>query len=541
MGGKYIDLLSPNDIIQVLTKNLAFNLKAVGKNIFFLCPFHDDHHPSFCFSPRYKLFKCFSCNNFNQGKPGDIFILISQYKRISFLKALEEVGKMGFFSFNAIKKEEEKKKKDNNFLVTLITDIYHYNLWTKEGNIVYQYLVKKRRIKEEIIKTFLLGCTIQEKQLTNLIFNEEKFDFFTQTHIGLWQISSEGNESEGEIKDFFPVYRLVFPLKNELGEIVTWATRRITLGEDNKYCFLPGFEEKKKSDFLYNFFEAKHSIEKEIFLVEGFFDVISLTQIGVTNCIALLGTNISYQQIKLLQSLEKRIILFLDSDIAGREATIKIIISLLIKGIDCETVSLIYSGDPDKLCNENNDLENIKSVLNSRTNPYKFVIQHFFEKNKVKNNPQRTGNFIRNVAEIFSSCFSVPYSFLIEEIQQLTNWERRTISSFFSRGNYLALLAKDLLKDFFQLKIAFLEERILNWCLRNWNCFFLIFNSNFFFENEKIRRTYQAFIYNYYNGISFCKLEKKDPDNQAISLNNIISLLKQTENIKTFRDFYEKN
>ncbi|CAG8616976.1 2977_t:CDS:2, partial [Scutellospora calospora] len=108
------------------------------------------------------------------------------------------------------------------------------------------------------------------------------------------------------------------------GKIVAFAARKV--GEiptgEGKYKYLPSYQYYQKSSLLYNYPVAKKSRSEECYLVEGFFDVISLAKLGVENCLALLGTNLSEEQTKLLAELKKRIILFLDSDKAGQEATI---------------------------------------------------------------------------------------------------------------------------------------------------------------------------------------------------------------------------
>lgn len=536
---KYTNLLSTNDIIQILTKNLGFQLKAVGKSIFFLCPFHDDHNPSFCFSPTYKLFRCFSCNNFNQGRSGNIFNLLAQYKNIEFIDAVKEIGGMGFFSYDIIEKDEKKKKKNDNFFVNLVTNIYHYNLLTKEGNPVFRYLTIKRKISLETIKNFLLGCTTQKKQLANLILNEEKFSSFVRNNSDLWYISTITEE----IKDFFPVSSVVFPLKDESGEITSWAIRNlIFLNEKNKYCFLPGFE---KSNFLYNFFEIKHSKEEECFLVEGFFDVISLFQKGITNCVGLLGTGMSSKQLCLLKNLKKRIVLFLDNDKAGREASVKILISLLIEKIDCEIVSTdFYFDDPDNLCSQTktDDPKTFKEILNKRVNPYSFIIKYLYEENQIKENPQRIKSFIHNVIKTFYNC-PVSHFFLIKQLQQLIpiEKEKENMISLSSNDKTLALPPKVLLKNFFEVKLKILEKNLINLCFKSKDCFLLIFNINFSFENEDTKKIFQVLVYNYYNGCLSYNLKSKVLISRAIYLNIATSLLKQIEKIKIFPNLYEKN
>jgi DNA primase len=146
-----------------------------------------------------------------------------------------------------------------------------------------------------------------------------------------------------------------------------------------KYKYLPSCQYYQKSSLLYNYSTAKKIQKEEYYLVEGFFDVISLTKLGVENCLALLGTNLSEEQLKLLIELKKRIILFLDSDQAGQEATINVAVKLLLREIDCEIIKNNHLGDPDEICRQS-DKESIQTILQNRENPYLFILNYYFVK-----------------------------------------------------------------------------------------------------------------------------------------------------------------
>ena len=163
---------------------------------------------------------------------------------------------------------------------------------------------------------------------------------------------------------------------------------------------------------------AKENREGEVYLVEGFFDVISLTQLGIENCIAILGTNLSEDQISLLTSLQKKIVLFLDGDKAGREATISNLVKLLLREIDCEVGGGDYKGDPDEICYQHSK-ESIQNLLKRRANPYLFVLDYYFSKWEVAENPQRITYFVREVAKIFQNFKLNVREFLIKKVNLL--------------------------------------------------------------------------------------------------------------------------
>jgi DNA primase len=174
---------------------------------------------------------------------------------------------------------------------------------------------------------------------------------------------------------------LIIPLANSEGKIVAFASRKTGAipPDEGKYKYLPSYQHYQKSALLYNYSVVKKSRAEECYLVEGFFDVISLSKLGIENCVALLGTNLSDEQIRLLRGLKKRIILFLDSDKAGQEATVDVIKKLLLQEFDCETVKNDYQGDPDEICRQQGK-EVVQNILGNRKNPYLFILDYYFTK-----------------------------------------------------------------------------------------------------------------------------------------------------------------
>ncbi|CAI2173565.1 602_t:CDS:2 [Funneliformis geosporum] len=309
--------------------------------------YNPDKNPSCSFEPNRKIFTCFTCGF----KASDIFNFWAQYQKITLEAAAEEIGQMGYFPLSILreKKQEEQKEKNKVFyLLSLITDIYQHNLLTQAG-------------REDLL-------------VTNLV------------------LVTENNR----VCDFFPTQHLIIPLTNSESKIVAFAARKI--GEiptgEGKYKYLPSYQYYQKSSLLYNYPTAKKNRTEECYLVEGFFDVISLHKLGIENCLALLGTNLSETQIKLLIELKKRIILFLDSDKAGREAAVNVAVKLLLKEVDCEVIKGNYEGDPDEVCQQQT-------------------------KEKVGNNPQRISRFVSEMAEVFRKFKPSIYDFLITKISSL--------------------------------------------------------------------------------------------------------------------------
>ncbi|CAG8549525.1 4753_t:CDS:1, partial [Racocetra fulgida] len=267
----------------------------------------------------------------------------------------------------------EKPEEDRlNDLLSLVKDIYQHNLLTSQGRETLNYLQTQRRLTPQLIDRFSLGCSISNKQLTSLLFSVQEFST-NLSRTNLVQINDNN-----QVYDYFAAQQLILPLTNKNGKIVAFASRKITVGSsESKYNYLPNYQTYQKSALLYNYSTVHSDRAEDCYLVEGFFDVISLTGLGVENCLALLGTNCSTKQIHLLHRLKKRVILFLDGDRAGREATINIILALLENEIDCEVISHPYQVDPDEICCHH-ERETVLNILQTRQNPYLFILDYHF-------------------------------------------------------------------------------------------------------------------------------------------------------------------
>ena len=271
---KYKNLLSTSKIIDLLKKQLNVIFHQKGKNLFFLCFFHKDKNPSLSFNSEKGYFKCYSCDFF----ANNIFDFWAKYKKngneISpeeFTQSLREISKLGYFNFFEEENEEKIDDKIGNTL-QLVSNIYQNNLSTNLGRKIFNYIKKERSLDDKTIKNFSLGCSIIDKQITKIFFSQENKIYFEKSLlIGVVKI-----DEENKAYDFFKPENLIIPLKDEKGKIVAFSSRNILKQKEKKYLFLANYQNYRKSSFLYNYYAVKQSREEECFLVEGFFDVMSL-------------------------------------------------------------------------------------------------------------------------------------------------------------------------------------------------------------------------------------------------------------------------
>src|SRR6185312_16121391 len=204
------DLLTTNDILNLLTNKLNLTLKQMGRSVFFLCPFHSDKNPSCSFEPNRKIFTCFTCGF----KAGDIFNFWAQYKKISREEAVEEIGQMGYFSLAVIQQKKQQEQRDKNktfYLLSLINNIYQHNLLTPPGREVLNYLQNELRLDKKTIDHFGLGCSVNNRQLSNLFFSQKNDNFSPADLLTTNLVCITDNN---QTRDFFPAQHLIIPLAN---------------------------------------------------------------------------------------------------------------------------------------------------------------------------------------------------------------------------------------------------------------------------------------------------------------------------------------
>lgn len=331
------EIRSRANIVDIISGYLQVSSK--GKNYVALCPFHNDHSPSLIISPEKQIFNCFTCRT-----GGNVFSFVMKYENVSFAEAVSIVAKKVGFNLknNVFVKSENKYSKDYE-IYEYAMKYYLNNINTTDGSKARDYLLK-RGINETIIKEFKLGYSGSSKDTFYKLATNKGWDIETLNKLGLI------NKVNENVYDTF-INRVVIPIENLKGEVVGF-TGRIFNGEDNtaKYLNTKETEIFKKSSLLFNYHNAKNYIRdrKSVIVVEGNMDAIKMSAKGFKNVVALMGVALSNEQIDILKRLKVPVILMLDNDNAGEEATIKNGESLINSGVDTKVVRLSGAKDPDE-------------------------------------------------------------------------------------------------------------------------------------------------------------------------------------------------
>ncbi|WP_051789179.1 DNA primase [Mycoplasma buteonis] len=339
------------DIVEVISEYIPLNKK--GNNYLGLCPFHQDTTPSFTVSPQKKIFKCFAC-----GVSGNAISFLMRHKGLNYFEVLEKLAEKLNISYDFSKQKADNTFQYNPDQIEILDTLELTNNFYKSRVLinpkVVTYLTVRDLADSHIRNHFDIGFAGANELLTFA----ENSDLSEKRLIDAGLINSDLHQL------FFN--RITFAIRNHYGQIVGFSARTISPNEKAKYVNSPETDLFKKSKILYNFYNAKNSIEekKEIIIVEGFMDVIALYKAGIENAVAIMGTALTSEHIKEIKN--NSVLLFLDSDNAGVLATIRSIKELLKHNKEVNVVNNTFGKDPDEIL-QSQGPEALKNLISSKT------------------------------------------------------------------------------------------------------------------------------------------------------------------------------
>ncbi|WP_346885233.1 DNA primase [Clostridium sp. UBA4395] len=326
-----------NDIVDIVSE--VVTLKKTGKNYLGRCPFHNEKTPSFTVSSEKQIYKCFGC-----GEAGNVISFVMKTRNMAFPEAVKLLGeKVGIVVDDADspgKSSATNEKFKRMYDINVQAARYFYtNL--KRFKAPYEYL-KGRGITDETIKKFGIGFSLDNWQGIRSYLKQRGFSEEEILELGLTTKNEKGN-----IYDRFR-NRIIFPVFNVSGRVIGFGGRVL---DDSKPKYLNSPETPifHKGTNLYGLNLAiKNNPARTVIMVEGYMDVISLSQQGVTNVVATLGTALTEGQCKLLKRYIDTVIVSFDSDVAGQNATIRGLEILQKSGFDLKILQIPSGKDPDE-------------------------------------------------------------------------------------------------------------------------------------------------------------------------------------------------
>ena len=431
-GSQLIDEIKTRiKVSDIVSKKVKLAPK--GKEFIGLSPFSNEKTPSFTVSDEKGFYHCFS-----SGEHGSVFDFVMKTENLSFKEAVKKLA-----SYAGIKIEESAYKKEDVIVQNKIKNLkdilkisstwYHHNLKRElKTNKYLQEIFKKRNFNETIINNFCLGYAPKKN---DTIYNYLKSKNFSSKDIldsGLIIISSKNNEKFDRFNN-----RIIFPIYDYFSNVVGFGGKALSENQIGKYVNSPSTDVFKKGDLLFGWQQCKNNpIQKnELYIVEGYTDVISMHNAGFKNTVAPLGTAISIKQIIYSWRISKEPTLCMDGDEAGQKASKRIpelIFPYLKPGYSLNFVKLPSGEDPDSLILSDN-LKDLSLFFESKSSLVDYVWNNLIY-GKNFNTPEKRAE-------------------LEEEINRLT----RLINDFTVKKNY-----KNFFREKFFQEFKFSGKRIQN-------------------------------------------------------------------------------
>ena len=339
------------DIVDLISKYV--DLKRSSRTLKGLCPFYPENTPSFVVYPEEQTFKCF-CGSCAGLSGGDIFTFIMRLENIGFKDALFKCAEISGVDINVQEKIKPQPKNEIFQALVAASNYFKNSLESRYGAEGIKYL-ETRGIDSKQIEEFGLGLSLGG--INSLVDHLKKVGVKGASAVesGLVQ-----KWPDGTWHDFFNE-RLTIEIKDEENNLVGFGARSL----DNKlpkYINTPQTSLFNKSKLLFGLNKAKNSIQKEgaCIIVEGYMDVFAAHSEGFENVVACMGTSVTQEQLELISKYTEKVILCLDSDIAGKRASVNNLIKLINSDInfsnlkiEIEVASIREGKDPDELIRNN--------------------------------------------------------------------------------------------------------------------------------------------------------------------------------------------
>lgn len=398
---KITEIKQALNIVDVIGETIA--LTKAGRNYIGLCPFHGEKTPSFNVVEDKQFYHCFGC-----GKSGDVFKFVEETRGIPFAEAVAVLAEKTGFQVQpqSVNPFQPKRENPHQALYDIhldATKFYHALLMTtKMGEEARKYL-HQRGLTDEVIKSFQLGLAPDGQ---NMLYQKlsQNYDEESLLHSGLFNPSEQNM-----IFDAFQG-RIMFPLTDEYGRVIAFSGR-IWTEKDLQNKQLAKYKNSRstaifnKSYELYHLDKAKAVIKKqrEVYLMEGFLDVIAAHRAGIENAVASMGTALTREHVGHLAKFCKKIVLTYDGDRAGQAATMKALDEL--RDFQVEIVSLPDNMDPDEFLQKNSEEALSQVLTKSRISDVEFLIDYLKPENP--DNLQMQIEFVEKIAPIIARISSI--------------------------------------------------------------------------------------------------------------------------------------
>ena len=353
-------ILDTAQIVEVVSDFVS--LKRRGANYVACCPFHNEKTPSFSVSPTKGIYHCFGC-----GKTGSAVRFVMEHESMSYVEALKYLAKK--YGIEVREKEEtpeeiaSRQRRESLMLVLDYTEkFFQESLKTQEGRSLGYAYFKSRGLEDATIEKYGLGWSPMKGTALceKAVEDGYKPEYLVATGVCI-------QRDDGSLVDKFRE-RAMFPIHTVSGRIIGFGGR--TLRSDykerniGKYVNSPQTEVYDKRTTLYGIYFAKSEIVRKdrCILVEGYLDVLSMHQLGITNVVASSGTSLTVEQVNLIRKFTENVTIMYDGDAAGIHAAERGIGLCLKGGLNVRVVLIPDGDDPDSFARKHT-LEEVKAFI----------------------------------------------------------------------------------------------------------------------------------------------------------------------------------
>ena len=331
-----------NDIVEVISERVR--LKRSGRNFMGLCPFHNEKSPSFSVSQDKQIYKCFGC-----GEAGNVISFVMKDRNMSFIDAVKYLAGRANIRLELESEKKDKSLQKKELLYRVNTEAGKFFFSNLMANNAAKEYFLNRGIKLETIRSFGLGYA--NDSWNSLMNHLKRKNISEQLMIeaGLLSVNPEKGRKYDRFRN-----RVMFPVFDYRGKVIGFGGRVL---DDSKPKYLNSPETLvfQKGTNLYGLnFALKHSMKERYFIiVEGYMDLITLHQYGITNVVASLGTALTINQARLLKRYADKVVISYDADMAGQMATMRGLEILRTAGFDVRVLSIPQGKDPDEFVRSN--------------------------------------------------------------------------------------------------------------------------------------------------------------------------------------------
>ncbi|MBU2572954.1 MAG: DNA primase [Elusimicrobia bacterium] len=360
------------NIVDVV-KDYIPDLRQAGRNHKACCPFHNEKTPSFTVSPDKQIFYCFGCN-----EGGDMFTFVMKMEGLTFVETLKKLSLKAGLEWQEAEyhqlSEKEKERLAIKKVLAAAEEFYKKLLFSSNGEKARLYL-GARKISKATVERFAMGFAPPGEPA--LLQELERKGFSTELAV---KAGLAALRDSGQVTDYFR-NRVMFPIKNAAGEITAFGGRALDDSQQPKYLNSPETPLFAKRRTLYGIYEALPQIRKtgRLLILEGYMDVISAHQHGITFAVAGLGTALSTDHAAFIKRYSKDTILMFDADEAGINASIRASDIFMEAGMYVKVADLGEELDPDEYLNEHG-VEAFEKKLLAAADPLEFRISALLKK-----------------------------------------------------------------------------------------------------------------------------------------------------------------